>query len=121
MTRVQLIHVLGRQYEELLIRQAETIRDWPPGRERTEYAEIHVRTALLDQICRQVSQATLNRIYSILSFVMPDDGTFDGEPMPLAELERESEWEAAYHEQIKRRSCPECGDGTCPTDEPGRL
>jgi hypothetical protein len=115
-----LSQVLGQQYERMLIRQAETIRDWPVGQERTELAEIHARTALLDQTRRQVSQATLTRVYAILSFVMPRGNAFDGEPAPLAELEREAGWETAYHEQLKRQICPECGDGVCPVEDDPR-
>lgn len=114
-----LSQVLGNQYERLLIRQAETIRDWPAGRERTEQAEIHIRTALLDQIRRQISQATQSRVYSILNFVMPADAAYNGEPTPLAELAREAEWETAYHDQLERQSCPECGDGLCPVEDDG--
>ena len=112
-----LSQTLGNQYEQLLVRQAETIRDWPVGRERTEQAQVHVRTALLDQMRRQVSQATLTRCYSILSFVMPKAAAHEGESTPLPELEREADIETTYYQQLERQSCPECGDGVCPAHE----
>jgi hypothetical protein len=116
-----LSEVLGKQYERMLVRQAETIRDWPTGRERIEQAQIHVRTALLDQLRRQITQSTLSRVYSILSYVMPDETAFDREATPLADLEREAAWETAYHEQLDRQSCPECGDGICPGEGTGPI
>lgn len=113
MTGNSLSHILNEQFAELLVSQAETIRAWPDVRERTEQAETHVRTALLEQMRGRISQESQFRIYSILSFVMPEDGAFEREMKPLAELEREADWETAYHEQLRRQSCPECGDWAC--------
>jgi hypothetical protein len=108
---------LRDRHESTLIQQAELIRDWPRGRERNEQAMIHIRLALSEQCFGRISQATQARVYSLLSFAMPDDATFTDEPTPIAELQREAADEAAYYEQLERQSCPECGDGICPVDE----
>jgi hypothetical protein len=100
-----------------LIRQAETIRNWPIPRERQEQAEIHVRQALWERGLGRISDQTQYRIYSILSFVMPDDAAFVNEATLLPELRKEADMEAAFFEQLERQSCPECGDGLCPVDD----
>jgi hypothetical protein len=112
-----LSQALRAQHETALVRQAETIRDWPIPRERREQAEIHVRLALWERGMGRISDETQYCVYSILSFVMPDDAAYTDEPMPLAELDQEAAWEAAYHEQLERQRCPECGDGLCPAEE----
>lgn len=104
---------LRNEHEAAMIRQAEIICQWPVGRERHEQAMIHVRSALWERGLGLIADATQYRIYSILSFAMPEDATLDDDPMPLAELEREAEIEAAYYQQLDRQSCPECGDGKC--------
>lgn len=96
----------------MFIRQAEVIRDWPEGPERLEAAEIQVRWALLESGAR-ISQKTLYRVYSILSFVMPPDAAYTDEPTPADALAQEAEWELAYQEQLRRQTCEECGDGLC--------
>lgn len=112
-----LRQVLDQQYANLMFRQAESIRDWHSGKERHEQAEIHVRLALWEQGMGRITLDTQCRIYSILSFVMPGDAAFEDESTPLEELEREAAWETAYHEQLERRSCPECGDENCSARE----
>ncbi len=97
-----------------LIRQATIVRDWPDGPERAEQAKSLIRAALVEWAMGRISQETESQLYSILAFAMPDEPAHQDEPRPLAELEREAEWEAAYHEQLEQRSCPECGDGLCP-------
>lgn len=89
-----------------MIGQAETIRNWPLPGERREQAEIHVRIALWERGIGRISDETQFRVYSILSFVMPDDAASTDEPVPLAELEREAAWQAAYHEQQERQHAP---------------
>src|SRR3972149_1075595 len=106
MPRSSLSQTLDQQYEELLVRQAETIRDWSAGPERTQQAEIHIRTALLDQLRGRVSQDVLFRVYTTLNFAMPDIAPLEDEPVPLAELEREAAWEIAYHEQLEGQTRP---------------
>ena len=112
-----LAQALQAQHEAAIIRQAETIRDWPVPRERRVHAEIHVRLALWDRGLRRIGDLTQYRVYSILSFAMPDDAAFKNESPPLAELERETDIEAVYYEQLARQSCPECGDGICPVED----
>jgi hypothetical protein len=77
---------------------------------------IHVRSALWERGLGRITDATQYRIYSILSFAMPEEATLDEDPKPLAELEREAEIEVAYYQQLDRQSCPECGDGICPVE-----
>ena len=113
-----LAQALQNQHEATVIRQAETIRDWRPGPERTAQAEMHVRSVLWEQCRGRISQAVQHRVYSVLSFVMPDDAALTVENAPLDELQREAAWERAYYEQLEQRSCPECGDGICPVEEP---
>lgn len=112
-----LAQALREHHEEAMIRQAETIREWPVGHERHEQAMIHVRSALWEQGMGLISEETQYRIYSMLSFTMPDEATFENEPTPLPELERETDIEAAYYEQLERQGCAECGDGICPVED----
>ena len=112
----KLSEALRDQHETTLIRQAETIRDWPRGRERNEQAEIHVRLALWEQGRGRISQAVQSRVYSLLSFVMPADAFAENEAVPTSVRDQAAEYEAAYNLQLEQRSCPECGDGLCPVD-----
>jgi hypothetical protein len=118
MTRNNLRSALDEIHADAMVRQAETIRDWPIAPERHHHAMIHVRLALWEQQIGRVSDDVLQRVYSILHFVMPDDGAFADEAPPLETLEREAEWELAYHDQLQRQLCEECGDGLCPVDDP---
>lgn len=118
MPTTSLKEALQAQHEAALIRQAEMIRNWPIPLERQEEAEIHVRQALWERGLGRISDQTQYRVYSILSFVMPDDGALADEATPFPELQKESDMEAAFYEQLERQSCPECGDGLCPVDEP---
>lgn len=116
-----LAQALQAQHERAMIRQAEIIRDWPIARERQEHAEIQIRSALWERGLGRISDETQHSVYSILSFAMPHDAAIENGPAPLAELEPETDIEAAYYEQLDRQSCPECGDGICPVEEPGIL
>jgi hypothetical protein len=115
MSRDKLLSALQDIHAKALVRQAETIRDWPACDARHEQAEIHVRLALWEQQIGRITEEVLQRIYSALDFVMPDDGAFADDTMPLAELEKATESELAFHEQLARRQCDECGDGVCST------
>lgn len=117
MTAPTLAEALQSQHETAMILQAETIRDWPMTRERTAQAEIHVRTALWERGLDRISDETQYRIYSMLSFAMPNDDAYASETKSLPELEKEANAETAYYEQLERQSCPECGDGHCPADD----
>jgi hypothetical protein len=112
-----LAQALRDEHEAAMIRQAEIICRWPIGRERHEQAMILVRAALWERGLGRITDATQYRIYSILNFAMPEEATLEGDPMPLAELEREAEIETAFYQQLDRQSCPECGDGICPVEE----
>jgi hypothetical protein len=119
MPQESLTQILQSQHERAIIRQAETIRDWPIARERQEQAEIQVRSVLWDRGLGRISNETQYRVYSILSFALPNDAAIENEPAALAELEPEMDIEAAFYEQLDRQSCPECGDGVCPVEEHG--
>ena len=107
-----LAQALNEQHQADMIRRAELIRDWRLGAERHEQAEIHVRLALHECPTR-IDDATRYRIYSILSFVFPDDCWREGDQVPTEVLEQEAAWEIEYQKQLEQRSCPECGDGFC--------
>jgi hypothetical protein len=115
-----LAEALQTQHEAAMIAQAETIHHWPEPRERLSQAEIHVRLALLEQQSGRISGAAKSKIFALLRYAMPDPSTYTDEPRLLPELEREAAWEAAYHEELSRRSCQECGDGLCPNDDDPR-
>ena len=101
-----------------LVRQAKTIRDWPDGPQRAEEAQTLIRTALVSWATGRISQATESQLYTPLNFAMPGEGvTIDGESAPLSVREEEAEWERLYQQQLDQRTCPECGDGACPTNE----
>ena len=117
MTPDNLKEALHDLHADALIRQAETIRDWPAGPERHEQAAIHVRYAVWEQTMGRITDETKQTVFSILCFALPDTTDFTDEPTPLDVLEREAEWELAYHEQLERQNCPECGDGVCPVEE----
>lgn len=117
MPDASLAQALRQEHELALVRQAELRRDWPQEPQRREQAEIHVRLALWEQGIGRISQAAQHRVYTVLSFVMPDAAALPDEQTPLAELVRETDVEAVYYEQLERQSCPECGDGFCPADE----
>jgi hypothetical protein len=116
-----LAQALQAQHERAMIRHAETIRDWPIALERRQQAEIQIRSATWERGLGRISDETQYRVYSILNFAMPNDATLENGSMPLAELEPETDIEAAYYEQLDRQSCPECGDGICPAEESGIL
>jgi hypothetical protein len=121
MSDVSLAQALQAHREAAMIGQAETILHWPERQERLAQAEIHVRQALLEEQNGRISSAVKVKVFSLLHFAMPDVATYTEEPALLPELEQGTDWEAAYHEQLQQRSCPECGDGLCPVDDDPRL
>jgi hypothetical protein len=80
--------ILRQMRADCLIREAETIRDWPNGEERTEYAARHLREARLHNVLGSLTEREQYRIYSILSFAMPADAPRHGERPPDDGLER---------------------------------
>jgi hypothetical protein len=102
---------------EHLIRIAETIRDWPATKERLDQATRYIRETMYFCAMKRISQAEESQVFSILSFAMPTRAAVENEPIPDKILDQTAADEAAYNEQIERRSCPECGDGMCPTGE----
>lgn len=116
-TNRSLAAELAAERTASLIRQATIVRDWPDGPDRAEQAKKLIRAALVEWATGRISQETESQIYTILNFAMPDGTAYQDGSRPLAEPEREAEWEAAYHEQLEYRSCPECGDGICPAGD----
>ena len=113
--RGPLAQALRENYEHHLLAQAQLIRDWPEGPERTAAAESHVRLALFESGIR-IDESTRYRIYSLLSFVMPEGACWADEPTPDTVLSDQAAWELEHQRQLQQRSCPECGDGCCPTN-----
>src|ERR1051326_7751438 len=99
-----------------LLMAAEMIRAAPESIERTSQAIRHVREAMYFCTIKKISQAEESQVFSILSFAMPPPAVVENEPIPDRILDQAADDEAAYNEQLERRSCPECGDGMCPTD-----
>jgi hypothetical protein len=64
-----------------------------------------------------ISPAEQSRVFSILSFAMPTSDASQSEPVPENVLDKAAAYEAAFHEQLERQSCPECGDGMCPVEK----
>lgn len=110
--RGPLPRALRGNYERHLVDQAKLIRDWPEGPERTAAAESHVRLALYESGVR-IDESTRHRIYSLLSFVMPDGACWADEPTTDALLSEQAVWELEHQRQIEQRTCSECGDGRC--------
>jgi hypothetical protein len=120
-TSTSLAQAIQSQREATLLHQAETIRDWPSMHERQQQAEIHVRMALSERRLGRISEQVQQKVYSILNFALLNKATYMDVSMPLPELESERDIEAAYYQQLERRSCPECGDGICPVDDERRT
>ena len=62
--------ILRTKRAEALISEAETIRDYPPGIERTAEAEKHVREAMLQKVFGNISPHEESHIFTILNCVM---------------------------------------------------
>jgi hypothetical protein len=77
-----LAGILRRMRAESLIRQAETIRDYPPGDERTHAAESHVRETMLQRTLANITRQEEYQIFSILHFLMPSDAPFENDRPP---------------------------------------
>ena len=56
---------------DCMVAEAELIRDWPEGEDRTEYAMRHLREARLQNVLGNLTQHEQYRVFSILSFAMP--------------------------------------------------
>lgn len=55
--------------------EAETVREWPAGRERDEEAAKLIRQTMYLQTIGQISQVEKSHLFSILAFAMPIDTT----------------------------------------------
>lgn len=96
-----------------LLRQVETIRDYAPGRERTAEAERYIREAMLQYNLGTITHEERYRIFSILSFGMPNDGWSSDEGPPLDsqevsadDLDIDPAFDAACF-----LGCPACDEG----------
>lgn len=63
---------LHRLWIELLVRQAELIRDYPPGEERTSEARKLLYSVLYDCALGRLSRAEREQILSRVDFVRDD-------------------------------------------------
>jgi hypothetical protein len=111
MSPAKLQEALRDLHADAMIRQAQIIHDWPAGPERDEHAATHVRFALWEQNMGRITDETKQAIFSTLCFALPAVTDFTDGSTPLETLEREADWELAYHDQLDRQQCPECGDG----------
>ena len=96
-----------------LVRQAETIRDYPAGPERIVEAETYIREAMLQCILGNITQEDKYRVFSILHFAMPSDAPSAQEHPPVnpddnppAEPEEQIPFDAACF-----LGCPACDEG----------
>ena len=71
MSRLSVI--LRHRRVDALFADAEVIRDYPEGPERTVQAELLIREAMYQRAVRRITHEEASRVYSILSFVMPSD------------------------------------------------
>jgi hypothetical protein len=67
-----LAAVLRRHRVNALIAEAEIIRDFPDGDERTCHAETHIREAMYQKVIGNITAEEQRRIFSILHLVMPE-------------------------------------------------
>ncbi len=68
-----LANALHRHQVEALIAEADLIRDWPEGSDRTDQAIVLIREAMVRCATGRITQADESRVFSILSFAMPAD------------------------------------------------
>lgn len=64
--------ILRRRRSDLLLGDAEIIRDFPEGGERSHFAEMLIREAMVQQVLGNIDQETQYRVCSILAFAMPE-------------------------------------------------
>lgn len=98
-----LEQALAAERSRSLLRQAWVVRDAADGPERARAAQDLIREAFVACATGRITLETESMIYTVLSFAMPEEP-----PSPDAGPQ------AAYAQQLERRSCPECGDGHCP-------
>ena len=96
-----------------LVRQVETIRDYPAGHERIAEAEKYIREAMLQHTLDMITEEEKYRILSILHFAMPDGtSSFDESPpidlqeAPAVDAEADPFFDAACF-----LGCPACDEG----------
>lgn len=65
--------ILRKMRADALVRESQAIRDYPASTERSEAAEKHVREARLQRILGNLTAEEEHRIFSLLSFAMPED------------------------------------------------
>jgi hypothetical protein len=64
--------VLRQRQSNSLVADAEIIRDFHAGDERTHQAQMLIREALVQQVLGNIDQETQYRVNSILAFAMPE-------------------------------------------------
>jgi hypothetical protein len=114
----KLGRILRQMRADCMIREAETIRDWPEGQERFEFALSHLREARLQNLLGNVTEREQYRIYSILSFAMPADApAFDEAPPAHVDAEPPAEMQQTPPEELTcQLGCEACDAGGRMTD-----
>ena len=64
---------LRQRRADALSSDAEVIRDWQKGTERTEQAEMMIREAMYRRTIGRITHAEESRVFSILAFAMPSN------------------------------------------------
>jgi hypothetical protein len=112
---------LRRMQFQSLIREAKTIREYRPGRERDDAAWKYLRQTRLDRMVGKITQEQEFRIFSIFSFAMPADAPAVGESPALDPNEEptvDAEEETAIpHDVACHIGCEACDSGGRMTDD----
>ena len=69
----RLSAILRQRRVDALFADAEVIRDYLEGPERTEQAELLIREAMYKRAVARLTHEEAYRVFSILSFAMPSD------------------------------------------------
>jgi hypothetical protein len=98
---------------DCMVAEAETIRDWPEGEDRTDYAMRHLREARLHNVLGNLSQQEQYRIFSILSFAMPSLFFADDDALPpKSDVDARSELQKMPEAQLTCEiGCEACEGG----------
>jgi hypothetical protein len=112
--------ILRRMRKESLIREAETIRDYPSGGERDEEAWKYIREAMVQRAIGRIGREQEYQVFTILAFAMPSDAPglhetspIDAREEPAGDAEEETEMPADVACYL---GCEACDGGGRMTD-----
>ncbi len=113
--------ILRRMKKESLIREAETIRDHPPGDERDEEAWKYIREAMVQRALGRIGGEQEYEVFTILSFAMPKDAPGLHETSPI-DVKEEPAADAEDEKQtppyvVCYLGCEACDSGGRMTDD----